>query len=89
MTYRDPVAVAPTPCNAVIPGDVNGDGNVDGKDLQDFTRVILNPGGATQQELCASDLFVDGLAEQSRHSRDGRRVDDPSLREWSVVFSLK
>jgi hypothetical protein len=35
---------------------------VDGKDLQDFTRVILNPGGATQQEICASDLYVDGLA---------------------------
>ena len=41
---------------------MNGDGYVDGKDLQDFTRVILNPGGATQQEICASDLYVDGLA---------------------------
>ena len=57
------VAVAPVLCSTVIPGDVNGDGQVNGMDIQDFTRVILNAGGATQQEICASDLFVDGLAD--------------------------
>lgn len=57
------LAVAPAPCNAVIPGDVNGDGEVDGRDVTDFTRVVMNPGGATQLEICASDLWVDGLAD--------------------------
>ncbi len=57
------LAVAPTPCSSVIPGDVNNDGLVNGKDVQDFTRVLLNPGGATQLEICASDLWVDGNAD--------------------------
>lgn len=42
------------------PGDVNGDGRVDGADIQGFTRTLLNPPAATPAERCACDSNVDG-----------------------------
>lgn len=41
-------------------GDVNGDGQRDGLDVQQFVDTILNPGAATAGELCAGDLSGDG-----------------------------
>lgn len=41
-------------------GDVNGDGQRDGLDIQQFVDTILSPGAATSGELCAGDLNGDG-----------------------------
>src|SRR5262249_35466017 len=37
-------------------GDVNNDGARNGLDVAAFTRVYLNPGGATATETCAVDI---------------------------------
>lgn len=37
-------------------GDINGDALRDGRDVSHFTRVYLNPGGATATEQCAADI---------------------------------
>jgi len=37
-------------------GDINADTLRDGRDVSHFTRVYLNPGGATATEQCAADM---------------------------------
>lgn len=39
------------------PGDVNGDGTINGLDIQPFTDVKVGAGG-TPREMCASDMTV-------------------------------
>lgn len=39
-----------------LKGDVNQDGLINGKDIQLFTRSLLNPGSATAYQRCASDI---------------------------------
>lgn len=41
-------------------GDLNGDGMRDGADIQRFVDILLVPGGASAEELCAGDLNGDG-----------------------------
>ena len=38
------------------PGDVNEDGTIDGKDIQPFVQVFLDPGSASPWESCAVDV---------------------------------
>ncbi len=47
-------------------GDVNGDGQRDGLDVQQFVDTILNPGAATAGELCAGDLSGDGSVTEDQ-----------------------
>lgn len=47
------------PCLGVLPGDVSLDGNLDGRDVQSFVRVLMNPAGASPQERCAADCNSD------------------------------
>ncbi len=57
------------PCPNRRPGDVSGDGNVDVDDTADFIAVLLDPGAASADELCAAnvngDANVDGLDVQA------------------------
>ena len=39
------------------PGDVNGDGNINGLDVQPFTDIKVGAGG-TPRELCASNMTI-------------------------------
>lgn len=41
-------------------GDINGDGFRDGLDIQRFSEILMNPGGATAEEFCAAELSGDG-----------------------------
>lgn len=43
-------------CGSVALGDVNLDAVVDGLDVDPFVRVLLAPGVATSQEVCAADV---------------------------------
>lgn len=47
-------------------GDVNGDGERDGLDVQLFVDTILTPGAATSSELCAGDLSGDGSVTEDQ-----------------------
>jgi len=46
-------------------GDVNLDGTVDARDIQAFVRVLLQPGTAMSQELCAADVQTDGAVDMA------------------------
>lgn len=46
-------------CGAVIPGDTNGDGKVNGADVQTFSRVFIDPFQAAAAESCAADVNQD------------------------------
>ncbi|HPF41305.1 MAG TPA: malectin domain-containing carbohydrate-binding protein [Phycisphaerae bacterium] len=48
--------LAPTSCNAFDRGDVNGDGSIDGNDIPDFIDTILDPGGATPDQIDQADV---------------------------------
>ena len=50
-------------CSTIALGDVNLDGQVDGRDVQSFVRVLLDPYSPTLTfpELCASDIDHDGF----------------------------
>ncbi len=50
-------------CTGVVPGDTNGDGLVNGADMQRFVEVMLNPyaGGVSFGEFCAGDMNGDGF----------------------------
>ncbi len=50
-------------CTGVVKGDLNGDGLVDGRDLQSFVEVLLNPYGVGVEvpEFCAADMDNDGF----------------------------
>lgn len=52
--------IPPGPCNDVVPGDVDLNGIVDGRDVGAFVEVLLNPPGVGAHEGCAADLVVDG-----------------------------
>lgn len=54
-------AVIPDPCQGVIVGDTDGNGQVNGGDVQSFVKTLLNPGGATPAELCAADVLDDNV----------------------------
>lgn len=51
-------------CPTRIPGDLNGDGVVSVPDIIPFVAVLLDPGSATPEDLCAADAncsaWVDG-----------------------------
>jgi lysyl endopeptidase len=51
--------LANIPVQCDLPGDVNDDGKISGLDIGPFARTLLNPGGATNHELCASDVLDD------------------------------
>ena len=55
--------VAHNSCAGVVPGDMNGDGVVNGLDVQRFTDMMINPyaPGAQFSEFCAADMNVDGF----------------------------
>ncbi len=42
-------------------GDLNGDGRVNGEDIQAYAAVAFDPPAATAEERCAADLDRDGL----------------------------
>jgi len=46
-------------CGPIIPGDTNGDGKVNGDDVQTFSRVFVDPFLATAAESCAADVNQD------------------------------
>ena len=48
------------PCNGVLRGDVSADGLINGRDIQPFVTVALNPVGATQAQRCAADVNISG-----------------------------
>jgi hypothetical protein len=50
-------------CMGVAPGDVDGNGVVNGRDVQGFVAVLLDPyaGGVSFQEFCAADMNADGF----------------------------
>ncbi|MFH1417829.1 MAG: hypothetical protein ABII12_06030 [Planctomycetota bacterium] len=48
---------------ACTPGDVNGDDVIDGKDIQPFVSVFLEPGNASSQAFCAADLNENGILD--------------------------
>ena len=58
LTWRGAGTVCETPniCVTCTKGDVNADTLRNGRDISGFTRVYLNPGGATATEQCACDL---------------------------------
>ncbi len=43
-------------CSGTLLGDVNNDTKVDGQDIAEFVRVLLNPIAATNQETCSADV---------------------------------
>ena len=49
-----------TPSTGCIKGDVNGDGIIDGNDIQSFVQTLLNPPCEQSRAYCASD--IDGNA---------------------------
>ena len=50
-------------CSGALKGDLNGDGKIDGQDVQTFVEVMMNPYAATvsTQEFCAADTNADGF----------------------------
>lgn len=54
------LGLAPSACAGILRGDVNFDGDINGLDVGLFVNVLLNPGGATAQQVCASDTLSDG-----------------------------
>lgn len=48
--------VAPASCNAFDRGDLNGDGNIDGMDIPGFISVVMDPAGATPDEMDRADI---------------------------------
>jgi parallel beta-helix repeat protein len=62
--YRDfnnrPFAPPPVPGDV---GDVNGDGAIDGLDIQGFVRVMLSPAQAGFRELVVCDINGDGTVD--------------------------
>ncbi len=42
-------------------GDVNLDGTIDGRDIDAFVDVLVDPESASLQEKCAADVQVDGV----------------------------
>ncbi len=53
------LGLTPLSCGAVIPGDTNGDGKVNGADVQSFSRVFVDPFLASAAEGCAADVNQD------------------------------
>ncbi|HUN81912.1 MAG TPA: Ig-like domain-containing protein, partial [Phycisphaerae bacterium] len=51
------------PCGAIVHGDMNFDGAIDGKDIQRFIQVLLGSRGLTQAEICAADAYTDGVVD--------------------------
>ncbi|HPF39589.1 MAG TPA: hypothetical protein P5081_02910 [Phycisphaerae bacterium] len=50
-------------CSGGAIGDVNTDGLVDSGDVVAFAEVLLDPGGATADQICAADVNADGAAD--------------------------
>ncbi|HVP12690.1 MAG TPA: hypothetical protein VMV94_16050, partial [Phycisphaerae bacterium] len=50
-------------CAGVVLGDVDGNGLVDGRDVQRFVEVLIDPyaGGVQFDEFCAADMNADGF----------------------------
>jgi hypothetical protein len=50
-------------CAGALKGDLNGDGKVDGQDVQAFIEVLMNPYAVTvsTDEFCAADTNTDGF----------------------------
>ncbi|QOJ02359.1 MAG: S8 family serine peptidase [Planctomycetia bacterium] len=55
--------LVPSPCLGTTPGDVNQNTLVDGGDIGDFIRVLLDPPSATPAERCAADVSANGTVE--------------------------
>ncbi|HVP13814.1 MAG TPA: hypothetical protein VMV94_21755, partial [Phycisphaerae bacterium] len=55
--------VAHSTCTGVLLGDADGNGVVDGRDIQRFVEVLINPysAGVTVEEFCAVDTDADGF----------------------------
>lgn len=59
--YRgDPFAPPPSPGSK---GDINGDGKINGEDIQAFVGVMMNQAGAGYRQQLAGDLDGDGAVE--------------------------
>ncbi|HVP11125.1 MAG TPA: C25 family cysteine peptidase, partial [Phycisphaerae bacterium] len=50
-------------CSGTLRGDMNDDLVIDGKDVQRFVEVLINPyaSGVTGQEFCGADMTADGF----------------------------
>lgn len=51
-----PATSAIVPNIGCIKGDVNGDGLIDGQDVQAFVTVLLNPPCVESRSFCAADV---------------------------------
>lgn len=58
-------AFVPDPCKGVLVADMNADTLIDGRDVQKFVNTLMNPGSATQQELCAADVSADANVDMA------------------------
>lgn len=53
----------PTACPPVTPGDVSLDSNLDGLDVVEFARVMMDPVNASVAERCAADVNEDSYLD--------------------------
>ncbi|MCK6486607.1 MAG: hypothetical protein HUU22_15430 [Phycisphaerae bacterium] len=59
-TDGDGIGDACDACPLRIPGDINGDGQVDVLDVSPLASVLIDPAGAEPEARCAADLNGDG-----------------------------
>lgn len=57
--------LVPSACPPNLVGDLNADGNVDGRDIQVLTKVLVDPFLATVTETCAADVNQDNAINAS------------------------
>jgi len=53
------LASVPSPCGSILRGDVDASGVIDGGDIDDFVRVLTDPGSASTAQICAADCYTD------------------------------
>jgi hypothetical protein len=59
------LGIVPVQCSSVLRGDVNNDGLINGKDVASFAQTLVNPAGASQYQLCASDLTANSVIDDA------------------------
>jgi hypothetical protein len=57
------LGLVPQTCDAVLPGDLNGDGLRNGDDIQGMVTVTIDPFLATAAQTCAADVNEDNAID--------------------------